>query len=56
MWIQKDNALINDDGKVIKHIEIPVKSGKWKIEHDYDFTTRDDDRQGIPYSRLFLIQ
>ena len=28
MWIQKDNALINDDGKVIKHIEIPVKSGK----------------------------
>lgn len=36
-------------------VEIPVKSGKWHIEHFFEFYSDEDDRKGLPYSRLTHI-
>lgn len=38
-----------------EYIEIPVKSGKWHIEHYFEFSSKEDDRKGLPYSRLTFI-
>lgn len=38
-----------------EYIEIPVKSGKWHIEHYFEFYSKEDDRKGLPYSRLTFI-